>query len=381
MFCLVALGLACLPLFAQGAAIAADLPSDPTAFMLFASQSNGLSQIGNQTWHLRATFKIFDEQGNAKDQGIFEEFYVSPDKFKRGYSGTAFSQTLYGTQEGWMQTGDKAWPEPLLERLRGEFVNPLPIPMQISRSDIAAERREINGAKFACFSLRPKVAPSDGPEPLDAAHSVRIVNPQSNATYCFDAGSDVLRISLFDQEQTEIMRNRPVLFQGHSLPGDLELKRAGKVALTAHLESIEAITPIDEAVFTPPSDAVPIKIKMIAEKSAPGDGKIAISAGTAVGLLNSNVAPVYPPIAKAARVQGTVSLQALIGKDGQVSELHVISGPAMLQQAAMDAVKQWVYRPYLLNGKPMEVLTTVNVIFTLGDKPRPIQATQPPVPR
>jgi TonB family protein len=375
LFCLFALGLACLPLFAQEAAPAAALPGDPTAFMLSASQSNGLSQIGNQTWHLKVTFRIFDEQGNAKDQGIFEEFYVSPNKFKRGYSSSGFSQAVYGTDKGWMQTGDKAWPEPLLARLRGEFVIPLPIPAQISQSDIAAEQREIDGAKYMCLSMHPEAAPSDGQEPLDAAHSVRRVNPQLHATYCFDAGSDVLRISLFDQDETEIVRNRPVLFQGHSLPGDLELKRAGKLALTVHLESIEPIAPIDETVFTPPPEATPIMLKLVSEKPAPGDEKIAISAGTAVGLLNATVAPVYPPIAKAAHVQGTVVLQAVIGKDGQIRELHVISGPAMLQQAAMDAVKAWVYRPYMLNGKPVEVLTTVNVIFTLGDKPQP---NQPP---
>ena len=76
--------------------------------------------------------------------------------------------------------------------------------------------------------------------------------------------------------------------------------------------------------------------------------------------------PIYPPIAKAARVQGTVVLQATISKTGSIENLHVISGPAMLQQAALDAVKTWRYRPYLLNNEPVEVETTVNVIFTLG---------------
>jgi protein TonB len=74
----------------------------------------------------------------------------------------------------------------------------------------------------------------------------------------------------------------------------------------------------------------------------------------------------YPPIAKAARVQGTVVLQATISKAGTIENLRVVSGPAMLQQAALDAVKTWRYKPYLLNNEPVEVETTVNVIFTLG---------------
>jgi TonB family protein len=94
--------------------------------------------------------------------------------------------------------------------------------------------------------------------------------------------------------------------------------------------------------------------------------KIIISAGVAGGLLIRATPPIYPPIAKAARVFGTVELKIIISKSGSVEEVHVVSGPAMLQQAAVDAVKQWRYTPYLLNGEPVEVETTANVAFTLG---------------
>jgi protein TonB len=83
-------------------------------------------------------------------------------------------------------------------------------------------------------------------------------------------------------------------------------------------------------------------------------------------LLLQKTSPTYPPIAKAARVSGTVVLQATISKTGTIQNLKVVSGPAMLQQAALDAVRQWRYRPYLLNNEPVEVDTTVNVVFTLG---------------
>ena len=100
-------------------------------------------------------------------------------------------------------------------------------------------------------------------------------------------------------------------------------------------------------------------------KAAPPK-KVNISAGVAVGMLISKVTPIYPPIAKAARVQGTVVLQANISKTGTIEDLQVVSGPAMLQESAIDAVRQWRYKPYLLNNEPVEVETTVNVIFTLG---------------
>jgi TonB family protein len=75
--------------------------------------------------------------------------------------------------------------------------------------------------------------------------------------------------------------------------------------------------------------------------------------------------PVYPPAAKKARIQGKVVLDAVIGTDGNIESLRVISGPQELQQSALDAVRQWTYKPYLLNGDPVEVETTVNIIYNL----------------
>jgi periplasmic protein TonB len=92
-----------------------------------------------------------------------------------------------------------------------------------------------------------------------------------------------------------------------------------------------------------------------------------ISSRVMDGYLLDKTVPQYPAIAKAARIQGTVVLQATIAKDGTIQNLRVINGPPMLQQAAMDAVRSWRYKPYLLNGEPVEVETTVNVIFSLGN--------------
>ena len=94
-----------------------------------------------------------------------------------------------------------------------------------------------------------------------------------------------------------------------------------------------------------------------------------ISGGVAAGNLVSNPAPTYPAIARAAHVSGTVVLHAIIGTDGHVENLTVVSGPAMLQASAMDAVKQWTYKPYLLNGQPTEVDTQIVVNFNLDNTP------------
>src|ERR1700756_767892 len=82
--------------------------------------------------------------------------------------------------------------------------------------------------------------------------------------------------------------------------------------------------------------------------------------------LVNKVQPVYPPLARQTRISGTVRLHALISKSGQVESLEVISGHPLLVRAAMDAVQQWRYQPTLLNGEPVEVDTTIDVIFSLN---------------
>lgn len=96
-------------------------------------------------------------------------------------------------------------------------------------------------------------------------------------------------------------------------------------------------------------------------------GPVRVSKGVSEGLLLMPIRPVYPAIARAVRVQGTVVLEAVISKVGRIESLHAVSGPAMLQPAAIDAVSVARYRPYLLSGEPTEVRTTITVVFTLGN--------------
>jgi protein TonB len=94
--------------------------------------------------------------------------------------------------------------------------------------------------------------------------------------------------------------------------------------------------------------------------------RVRVSSGVVSGLLVKKVNPNYPPLARQARIQGVVLLQAQISKDGRIENLQLISGHPMLAPAAIEAVKQWVYRPYLLNGEPCEVDTQIQVNFTLA---------------
>lgn len=91
-----------------------------------------------------------------------------------------------------------------------------------------------------------------------------------------------------------------------------------------------------------------------------------MSAGVAAGQLIAPIRPVYPAIARETGTQGTVVVQATISKSGTIENPRVVSGPSLLVNAALDAVRQARYRPFLLNGQPVEVETTISVIFRMN---------------
>ncbi|OLB36333.1 MAG: energy transducer TonB [Acidobacteria bacterium 13_2_20CM_57_17] len=95
-------------------------------------------------------------------------------------------------------------------------------------------------------------------------------------------------------------------------------------------------------------------------------GPLRVGGNVQAARIVNRVQPVYPPLARQTRISGTVRLHAIIGKDGAITSLEVMSGHPLLQQAALDAVRQWRYQPTLLNGEPVDVDTTIDVIFSLN---------------
>ncbi len=147
-----------------------------------------------------------------------------------------------------------------------------------------------------------------------------------------------------------------------------------------------AVTPKPQAVIVVKSDtiteksapAAPPQMDLVAAAGAakmpdmaltnvalpkPGPGTIRISQGVSQGLLLKKVQPVYPPIAKQLHKEGTVQLLATITKYGNVSKVQILGGDPMLAKSAVDAVKRWEYRPYLLNGLPVEIETQISILF------------------
>lgn len=102
------------------------------------------------------------------------------------------------------------------------------------------------------------------------------------------------------------------------------------------------------------------------EKKEVTPQRIPVGGNVQAAKLISQPKPIYPPLAKSARIQGKVILNAVIGKDGTIQNLTLASGHALLAPAALEAVRKWVYKPTLLNGEPVEVVTQIEVNFTLS---------------
>jgi len=94
--------------------------------------------------------------------------------------------------------------------------------------------------------------------------------------------------------------------------------------------------------------------------------RVTVGGNVQAARLVNRVQPIYPPLARQTRISGTVKLHAIIGKNGAVEQLQVVSGHPLLVQSALDAVRQWRYQPTLLNGDPVEVDTEIDVIFSLA---------------
>jgi protein TonB len=105
----------------------------------------------------------------------------------------------------------------------------------------------------------------------------------------------------------------------------------------------------------------------VAPASKSSSAPTRISSGVSAGLLLAPIRPEYPAIARLARTEGTVVIDAMISRSGSIERAHVLSGPALLQSAALAAVRQAHYRPFLLNGQPTEVQTTITINFKLGN--------------
>jgi protein TonB len=199
--------------------------------------------------------------------------------------------------------------------------------------------------------LRPEVLPVNANAPHITVPELRQTQVVQEVTRA--AASAAAAMSVPATAPT-VEQTRGFVFHGHDSPGNSDHAPVslGPMKMGNGWSSLAPLVAIGSAPAVVPR--------------ARNNQPVRVSSGVVSGLLLAPITPIYPAIAKAARVEGSVVVEAVISKAGRVESLNAVSGPPMLRNAALDAVKAARYAPYKLNGEPVDVQTVITVVFRMG---------------
>lgn len=331
------------------------VPTDPAALLQLASKLNGLHGADLQPWHVRATWQTLDEERQPKEQGIWEEWWAGEKKYRMTYKSADVERTIYGTDRGRHEVGAAGkvpWQFATVERLVNGPVQMLKASSAmkpvLNRTDV-----QQGTVKLSCV-LQDVVAANGNPSEVRRPDGT---SRQLEFRDCFSGNLPAVRAEETSQGSQTVF-NSIVRFQGRYLAKKIRYVGAGGVETDISIDTLEALDDTSDAGFVPPANATEVPS---------ATGVLAVPGIVMAGYRIAGEMPIYPEDARHfLHSEGTVILTAKILKDGTMGDLKVISGPLALQQAAIDAVKTWRYRPYLLNGEPVEVETQINVVFRMG---------------
>jgi TonB family protein len=316
------------------------LPADPVQRLELASKVNGLEVPDIHPWHLKASFQIQDMTGKPLDNGTFEEWWAGPKRYKVIYHGQDFSQTEYGTEKGIFREGSPQIPPFMLGTLRNTIGGPMGLPGDAKHLyEVKNFKRRAGPLQLQCISVRGKEQKRQGQLP---------------DSYCFESPKAALRYTSSYGEVEQIVFDKQSIFNGRFVAREFVLLFVGQPVLSVHINAIEPIETTDAAFATVPVAAVL------------ATGPEAVWSHESGGRVVKRVFPVYPPYARQHGITGAVLLTATITTDGSLRNIQVWGGPEPFRTAAVDAVSQWRYSPPLSGGKPVEVETVINIMFTLG---------------
>jgi len=331
----------------QGAP-SAELPKDPRAVLAMAAPFYDFSDASMKPWHLKATYQLYDAKGNASSQGTYEYWWVSPTVHRSTWVRDGNAHSDWYTSDGkhfYVSVG--ASPEFFEYKIQSDILSPLPEPSEYDSAKSYFDREMVKAgdSKVPCIMIVPKM-------PLHG--EVAQIPLGMFPTYCFDARLPVLLMKTSFGSLT-VSYSRFATMDHRYVPQAISELEGGRKILTLTVDALGGLMP-DDPALTPPAEAKGTSVTPV-----PVDEKVMVGRRIKAEL------PVYPQDAKEARAQGTVELKALIGRDGKIHDLQVVSAAyPSLVASALWAVSRWEYQPYLLNGEPVDVSTDIKVIYSLG---------------
>jgi TonB family protein len=335
--------------FGQEPTINAEKPlNDPRELLAAAAPLYAFHDASLKPWHLKGLYQVYDENGNPGEQGIYEYWWIAPEVYRSTWRRPGGTRTEWHTKDGrTMYVASGARILALERELCSLLVSAIPDITKLSpgEADIKKDRLTVGKLNLSCADIEWRKQ-KDGRWPI--VPDVRAGN------YCFDVQGPFLRVQHISHEEY-IVFDHLTKMQGRIIPELITRSYGGRDLFKFTLDDIKQIDK-DDASLNPTNDA---------KVSATDSTQSSIAAN---GRLAKKAAPVYPDAAKSRRIRGSVLLDVLIGTDGKVGDMHVLESPSpLLTKAAKDAVAQWQYSPYLVDGAPQEVSTRITVIFEISD--------------
>jgi len=309
------------------------------------AKTNDIDGKGGASFHLKMTFQLFDIAGKPSEKGTIEAWSSSPRSARTVVSSPSLNfDSAIARPKFSASTARESY---LVDKLIKLTVQPVPaLPDDLNAIDERSE--EFGKAVLTCLEPRSHQA---SPVP----------------TLCMVKSSNDVRVIEGNPVNEVAVRNAIGTFRGVTVGLDLQISYIGREAITGKVTTLEGSkVPEARADSDAPGDR--------SANGSPGEnalpqpsGPMRIPGGVIAGKRISYVQPDYPFVAKAARLSGTVVLCAVIGKDGKIQNLAPIaSTDPMFTEEATRAVSKWTYAPYLLNGEPTEVATTITVNFAMN---------------
>jgi hypothetical protein len=342
--CLLTALLATPLLSVQSQATSSELPSDPAALLSLGHDKNGLDGANIRPWHIHGTYHQYGKKGLVEEAGIYEEWRISPSKYKRMFAGKNFSQIDYADGQGLARAGAQDWPSGPEMLLRETLIDPLPDPAQWKDFQLVKQSMPVGQTALECVAMTYPVRPD-----------LR-VNGDTFPTACFDPKIPALRIYSSGSGYRATFDSF-VAFQGHYLPKQVRIFTNGELMAELTLDTVEGLKDASDTIVAPPAEAKPVDLSVVELKET-GKSRIPRALKLAV--------PVYPQMAKDSHIEGLVVLHGIVGSDGRPKDLKAVSGPPVLVQPAIDAVAQWIYLPFEVMGEPRTIRMEFKVIFRLG---------------
>lgn len=322
------------------------VPKDPRDMLNSALPLYSFNMGSVAPWHLKGSYQLYDEAGNPSTRGTYEYWQEAPNVSRTSWNRPDATRTEWHRADGtavYKDSGDRLFY--FEHELKRFLLNPVPDPSRLDSTEVELKKDsfEAGKIKLPCAEVKARMR-SDGTTPIS------LDVPAAN--YCFDTSLPVLRLEHL-LNSVYVHFDKLAKWRDRVLAQEITVTDGQRKLLVFNLDVIEGFSQ-DNTMFTPPPEAV----LFAAEKGHRSENG---------SRLIKKAPPVYPLAAKASHVAGIVLLDVLVGQDGKVKDIRVLSTPSpLLSSPSKEAVAQWQYVPYTIDGQPKEFNTVINVVFSLG---------------